>query len=173
MNVGNISGASGAYAGGFQINAVSGASGYVPPAASPSDALLQQLRSDIKQNTQDFKAIDTALSSNDLTGATQAYNTAVQDIQNASQAAGGKSPFDPNSPIGKDFAAIGAALKSGDVSAAKTAFATFRQDMKSAGRAGHGHHHRAASSDAPGAPAPTTTPQTPPIGGGLGFSVTA
>jgi len=66
--------------------------------------------------------------------ATQAFSSLQQDIQTASQAAGGKSPFDASSPIGKDFQAVDAALKSGDLSAAKQAFATFKQDIKSAGR---------------------------------------
>jgi hypothetical protein len=102
------------------------------------------MRSDIKQNSQDFKALKTAFNSNDLAGATQAFTTLQQDIQKASQAAGGKGPFAANSPIGKDFQALGDALKSGDVSAAKQAFATFTQDIKSAGRTARAGHHTAA-----------------------------
>lgn len=135
MSVSDISSSAGAYFGGQTMNAVSGASGYVPAASTSTDSTLAELRSSIKQNSQDFKALKSALKSNDLAGATQAFAAVQQDIQKASSSAGGKGPFDPNSPIGKDFQAIGAALKSGDLSAAKQAFASFKQDIKSAGHA--------------------------------------
>ena len=120
------------------MDSVSGASSYVPPptsATTTTDTMLAQLRSDIKQNSQDFKALKTALNANDLAGATQAFATVSQDIQNASTAAGGTNPFAPSGPIGKDFQAIGTALKSGDLTAAKQAFAAFKTDIKIAGRA--------------------------------------
>jgi DNA-binding FadR family transcriptional regulator len=122
-----------------QMSAVSGASSYVPASTTTSGStattLIAELRNSIKQNSQDFKALKTALNSNDATGAQQAFNTLQQDIQKASSSAGGQSLFDSSSPIGKDFQAIGDALKSGDLSAAKQAFATFRQDIRKAGRA--------------------------------------
>ncbi len=151
MNVNDIASAASFANGGSQMSAVSGASGYVPAPATTTDtagSLLAQMRSEIKQNSQDFKALKGTLNSNDLAGATRAFATLQQDIQNASQAAGGKSPFDPSSPIGKDFQAIGDALKSGDVSAAKQAFATFRQDIKSAGRTARVHHQAVNDGDA-------------------------
>src|ERR1035437_2626249 len=148
MSVSDISSAAGAYLGAEPMNAVSGASGYVPAATTPTDSALTQMRSDIKQNSQDFKALKTALNSNDLAGATQAFATLQQDIQKASSATGGKSPFDPNSPIGKDFQALGNALQSGDITAAKQAFSTFKQDIKSAGHAARTHHHHAAKAAA-------------------------
>jgi len=135
MDVSNLSSASSVYAGGNQLDAVSGASSYVPTTESSADPAITQMRSDIKQNSQDFQALKSALNSNDLAGATQAFTTLQQDIQTASEAAGGKSPFDANSPIGKDFQAVGNALNSRDLSAAKQAFASFTQDIKSAGRA--------------------------------------
>jgi TolA-binding protein len=147
MNVTDISNSSGIYLDPNQINGVSGASAYVPMAASTASPSIDQMRKDIKQNSQDFKALKNALKSNDLAGATQAFATLQQDIQKASQAAGGQSPFDPSSPIGKDFQALGDALQSGDLSAAKKAFATFRQDIKSAGHAARAHHHHRADND--------------------------
>jgi len=95
---------------------------------------------EIKQNSLDFKALKVSLSSNNLAGATQAYQTLQKDIQAGSSATGGKSPFAPDSPIGKDFEAIGTALKSGDTAAAKQAFSDFTRDIRSAGRAARHHH---------------------------------
>ncbi len=154
------------YVGGLQMNAVSGASGMVPPVGSTGYDLLQQLRSTIKQNTQDFKSLGAALNGNDLSAATQAFASAQTDIQTASQAAGGTSPFDPNSPIGKDFQAIGDALNKGDLAGAKQAYTTFKQDMRSAGRAARArhHHHAQTATDATtgtsGAAASTTSAPT-------------
>jgi hypothetical protein len=141
MNAIDLSTAASVYFGGSQLNTVSGASPSVPPSPSTTDPAIAQMRSDLKQNSQDFKDLKSTLSSNDLASATQAFTAVQQDIQNASQATGGKSPFDPNNPIGKDFQAIGDALKSGNLSAAKQAFANFKHDIKAAGKSAHGHHH--------------------------------
>jgi len=135
MDVSNLSGASSVSMGGGQLDGVSGASSYVPTSASTTDPAISQMRADIKQNSQDFQALKSALQSNNLTSASQAFTSLQQMIQNASQSAGGKSPFAVNSPIGNDFQAVGTALSSGDLSAAKHAFAAFRQDIKIAGRA--------------------------------------
>ncbi len=145
MNIADISNLSSACLGGESMNAVSGASPYVPATPTGTDPLLEQLRSDIQQNSQDFKALKSSLKSNDLAGATQAFNTLQQDIQNASQTAGGQSLFDSNSPIGKDFSALGKALQSGDLSGAKQAFAAFRQDMKRAGHAARAQQQPSAN----------------------------
>ena len=133
MNVSNLSNVGAASWGEGGMHGVSGASGYTPPASSTSDLMISQMRLAIKQNTQDFKALKGSLGSNDLAGAKQAYQAVQQDIQKASKAAGGKSPFDPNSPIGKDFKAIGDALSSGDLASAQKAFSAFRQDIRAAG----------------------------------------
>ncbi|HZR21825.1 MAG TPA: hypothetical protein VFE51_31370 [Verrucomicrobiae bacterium] len=139
----DLSNPAGVYFGDNQMNAVSGASPYVPTTASSTDPVVGQMRSEIKQNSQDFKALRSALNSNDLAGATQAFATLQQDIQTASQATGGKSLFDSNSPIGKDFTTLRDALKSGDISAAKQAFAAFKKDIKSAGHAARSLSHQA------------------------------
>ena len=130
------------------MHAMSGASHYVPSTstASPTD-IFAQMRNAIKQSSQDFKALKSALSSNDLAVATQAFASVKQDIQNLSTNNGGKSPFAANSPIGKDFQALGAALQSGDLKAAQQAFTQFRQDIKSAGHASRVGHHGGAGND--------------------------
>ena len=157
MDLSNLSNASSVHVGGIQMDAVSGASSSVPPESS-ADPVISQMRSDIKQNSQDFQALKSALKLNDPAGAMQAFTTLQQDIQAASHAAGGKSPFDSNSPIGKDFQAVGNALKSGDLSAAKQSFATFRQDIKSAGRTARANQDSAANNGAQTTAADTITP---------------
>jgi len=137
-----------------QMDAMSGASSYVP--STSSDSAISQMRSDIQQSTQNFGDLSSALTSNNLTGATQAYATLQQTIQSASAAAGGKSPFDPNGPIGNDFQAIGNALQSGDLSGAKQAFAAFNTDIKIAGRTARAQNLQAANA---GEPQPTTVGQ--------------
>ena len=124
MDFNSITGTSAANLGWDQMHAVSGASTFVPDPTSTLDPQVAQLRNEIKQNSQDFKALKAGLSSNDLAGAAQAYQTLQKDIQAGSSAAGGKSPFSPDSPIGKDFEAIGAALKSGDGAAASSSNST-------------------------------------------------
>ena len=120
------------------MDSVSGASSYVPPATvstatAITNSLVTQMRSDIKHNSQDFRALKTALNANDLAGANQAFTTLQKDMQKASSAANGASPFDPNGPIGKSFQAIGDALQSGDLTTAKQALASFKQGIRMAG----------------------------------------
>ena len=145
MSAPDISTSATASLGANQINAVSGASGYVPTATPTTDPAIDQMRSEIKENSQDFKGLKNALNSNDLAGANQAFTTLQQNIQTASQAAGGKSPFS-SSPIGQDFQALGDALKTGNLSAAKEAFGAFKQDIKTAGRAARAQNFPAADS---------------------------
>ena len=148
MNISDLSGAAGASWGGNEMHAMSGASSYVPSAnASSTTDIFAQMRNAIKQSSQDFKSLKSALSSNDLAGANQAFASVKQDIQNLSTNTGGKSPFAANSPIGKDFQALGAALQSGDLKAAQQAFTQFRQDIKSAGHAARVGRHGGAGND--------------------------
>ena len=145
MSAPDISTSATASLGANQINAVSGASGYVPTATTTTDPVIDQMRNDIKETSQDFKGLKHALNSNDLGSATQAFTALQQNIQTASQAAGGKSPFS-SSPIGQDFQALGDALKTGNLSAAKEAFGAFKQDIKTAGRAARAQNFLAANS---------------------------
>ncbi len=162
MSITDLSSSASTYFGGNSIDTMSGASSYVPPNASTTATAFSEMRNQIKQNSQDFKSLKTALGGNDLAGATQAFATLQSDIQNVSTAAGGKSPFDPSSPIGKDFAAIGDALKTGDIASAQKAFAAFRQDIKSAGHTARTHHHHAhsASGDSSASSATSTSTTT-------------
>ena len=167
----DLSSASGVNWSSGQMDAVSGASSYIP--SSASDSMVSQMRSDIQQSSQNFGDLSSALNSNSLKGATQAYASLQQIIQNVSSSFGGRSPFDPNSPIGNDFKAIGAALQSGDLSGAKKAFAAFNTDIKIAGRTARAKNLQAASPGNPqattAAQAATTNPASPPstVGGTL------
>jgi hypothetical protein len=145
MNVTDIASTASAFLGSSPMDTVSGASSYAPAATTGTDSALAQMRSDLRQNSQDFKALKSALKTNDLAGATQAFATLSQDIQKASQASGGKSPFAANSAIGKDFKALGEALQAGDLSAAKQAFASFKNDIKTAGHSARAQAQAAAS----------------------------
>ncbi len=148
MTIDDLSSTAGASWDSSQVDSVSGASSYVPMTSansSAADSAVAQMRSDIQQNSQNFSSLKGALISNNLAGATQAYAALQQDIQNASASAGGKSPFDPNGPIGKDFQAIGSALQAGDLSGAKQAFASFKTDIKIAGRTARAKSLQAAN----------------------------
>ena len=156
------------------MHAMSGASPWVPSdgaaagGASDTASPLAGLRNAIRQNSQDFKALKAALSSNDPAAASQAFATVQKDIQSASQAAGGVSPFDPTSPIGKDFQALGEALKSGDIAGAKQAFAAFRHDIRAAGRVARSQANATSLSTPPPPPPPPQAGQP-----GSLFSATA
>jgi hypothetical protein len=149
MTIDDLSSTAGASWDANQMNSVSGASGYVPASssgASSTESVVAQMRSNLQQNSQDFASLKSALISNNLTGATQAFTTLQQDLQSASSSAGGKSPFSPNSAIRKDYQAISKALQSGDLPGAKQAFAAFKADIKRAGRAARAQNVQAASS---------------------------
>lgn len=163
MNVSNITGGNF----GYPMHGVSGASPYVPSPESNQDPAVHQMRANIKQNSQDFKALKTALQANDMTAAAQAFAALQQDIQKASKDAGGKSPFDPESPIGKDFQALGEAIKSGDASAAKQAFATFRHDIQRAGHMARAHRHQDSTDGDANDQNPPPMPPPPPSPGSL------
>jgi hypothetical protein len=108
-----------------------------------------------KQHLQDFKALDNALQSGDLSAAQSAFAAFQRDVQKSSPAAQGSQPFGKNDQEAKDVETLQSALKSGDLSGAQKAIAALKHDMK-AGRARHHHHAQAPS------PSPTdsTTQQT-------------
>ena len=99
-----------------------------------------------KQRFQDFKALQSALKSGNLSDAQSAFTALQNDIQNApkNSAAGGSG-----TQASQDLQALGDALKSGDVSAAQKAFETLKQDLQAMrGQHHHGHHKAANDGDA-------------------------
>ena len=137
------------------MNAVSGASGYMAPKSSEADTAVIALRSTIKQNTQDFKALRNALASNNVKLAAEAFANLQSDIQKASIAAGGKSPFDSKSPIAAKLQAVGKSLSEGDLAGAQESFAAFRQEMRSAGRVAYRHSQSNVENGAPSSSQPS------------------
>ena len=104
-----------------------------------------------QQMRKDFSALQTDLSSSNLTGAQQAYATLMQDLQNVSQSQSGQQAGG-TSQLGNDLAAVGKALQSGSLTDAQSAFALLTQDLQSAeqaqaaqqaqaGQQAYGHHH--------------------------------
>jgi len=78
----------------------------------------------------DLSAIGSALQSNDLSGAQNAFATLQQDLgttgsQNATATSG-----TPTATSGSDLTALGNALQSNDLSGAQNAFATLMKDLQ-------------------------------------------
>ena len=132
----------------------------VSSVSSNSSLTQTDWRSLMKQWTQDFKQLSSALQDGDLAGAQKAFK-ALQQLQQSNQPGGQSSNGQPassgNNPIQNDFATLGQALSSGDLSGAQTAFSQLQTDMQAAGPNGasggvqsahHGHHHHGHVSSA-------------------------
>jgi ribosomal protein S20 len=114
-------------------------------------AYQTSIQSTFKQRAQDFKALQSALQSGDLSGAQQAFATLQKDRQGSTQAAAGAgNASSQSSPMASDIQTLQSALQSGDLSSAQSAFATLKQDLQSAGAAhqAHRHHHHAQAGGA-------------------------
>jgi ribosomal protein S20 len=122
--------------------------------------------SGFKPQIQDFKALQSALQSGDLSGAQSAFASLQKAMQNKSQAAGANNPSSQNSQLGNDMQSLQSALQGGDLSAAQKAFASLQQDMKSAsqaagtGRAHRHHHHQGGGVQAASSTSTTSTTGT-------------
>ena len=100
-----------------------------------------------QQIKKDFSALQTSLSSDNVTDAQSAYATLMKDLQSVQQTQGGDQTAG-SSQVSKDLAAVGAALQSGDISTAQSAFTTLTQDLQKAQQTQDGqqqvykgHHH--------------------------------
>jgi len=114
-----------------------------------------------QKRMQDFKSLQSALASGDLSGAKQAFNGLQSNQTKAGQGFNATATNTPNSPISNDYQALQSALSSGDLSGAQKAFASLKQDIQSVkGSHGHHHHHKAGASGSSPAPAPTSTTNT-------------
>ena len=131
-------------------------------------AYQTSVQSSFKQDAQDFKALQTALQSGDVTSAQQAFASLQKDMQKSSPAAAATStPSGQSSPISTDFQTLQTALQSGDLSGAQSAFATLKQDMQStaaAKGAHHHHHHESASATGSTTQAPNSTTSSNDVG---------
>ncbi|KPC49545.1 hypothetical protein [Amantichitinum ursilacus] len=86
---------------------------------------------ELKQRRQNYKALESALNSGDLSASQSAY-AALQaqsgSASSASSTASGSTSNSPQQQFQTDFAALGKALSSGDISSAQSAFATLQSD---------------------------------------------
>jgi hypothetical protein len=126
-------------------------------AISGSSSLYQPNQQTSQQ--QDLLTLTNTISSGDLSGAQQAYDSLTQ-----AQAAGGNAP-DPNSPRGQALAQIGKDLQSGDINGAQQTISALKSQGKGHAHGHHGHHHaappdQAASTTASPTSASTTTSST-------------
>jgi len=112
-----------------------------------------------KQGAQDFKALQSALQSGDLSGAQQAFATLQQDLPSSTQTTKSTATSSQTTPTAKDFQALQSALSSGDLSGAQQAFASLKQDLQSAGKA-HKHQHHHSGSESSATPVASSTPNT-------------
>ncbi len=120
----------------------------VSPAANPYSNTVQN---PWQQQAQDFKTLQSALQSGDLSGARSAFAALQKDMANNSQAASSTSASGQSDPLSSAFQALQSALQSGNLSGAQSAFAAIQQDMQNSGstqRAHHHHHHHHSSDSA-------------------------
>jgi ribosomal protein S20 len=133
----------------------------VSSVSSAQNTYQTDVQSAWKQRAQDFKALQSALQSGDISSAQQAFAALQKDQQSSSQATSATSATSAtgqNSQLANDFQALQSALSSGDLSSAQQAFSALKQDMQGAGRTGHHHHHHAGSVDSSTQTAATTQP---------------
>jgi outer membrane protein assembly factor BamD (BamD/ComL family) len=109
---------------------------------SASNPYQSSVQGVYQQRAQDFRSLQNALQSGDLSGAKQAFASLQSNAPNSTQAPGGAvNTSGQSSPFAKDFQTLQSALQSGDLSGAQNAFATLKQDMQGAqGFRGHHHH---------------------------------
>jgi len=97
-----------------------------------------------KQQFEDFKSLDKAVQSGDLSSASTALSAYQQDIQNAPANSPLAKLFADGTPASKDLQALQTAIQNNDTTGAQKAMASLKQDLQSARKThGHHHHHRA------------------------------
>ena len=97
------------------------------------------LQTDYKKARADFKALSSALQSNDLGGAQQDFAALQQDAPVFAQALSNAQTTSTASPV-SDLKSLSSALQSNDLTGAQSALAALKQDVSTT--AGVGHHHR-------------------------------
>jgi hypothetical protein len=134
----------------------------VSSVSSTTNQYQNTVQDGFSQAFQDFKGIETAIQSGDLSTAQNALTTFQQDLQNSSQTSQ-KNPlsqlFSNNSTLKNDLTALQTALKSNDAAGAQTAFKTLAQDMQSTMKTqkAHHHHHIKKANDGDGAQSSNST----------------
>lgn len=95
----------------------------------------------VAQAQNDFRALGTALQSNDPTAAQTALAAFQKDLTNNPQASASQ-PFGKNTQANSDFQNLVSAVQSGNTTAAQKAFSSLTTDLKAAHKS---HHHHASS----------------------------
>jgi hypothetical protein len=97
-------------------------------------------KNSLQQRSSDFSSLASALSTNNLASAQNAFSALQKDAQSI-PATQGSSQATAQSlqQVQSDARALAASLTSGNVGAAQKAFATLQQDSTKAHL--HGHHH--------------------------------
>lgn len=105
---------------------------------------LQTLRHSSQDQKNYLDQLQQSITSGDLNGAQQAYDSLSKLIQNTPAAKNGK-PFGGNTTLQKDFKSLGDALKTGDKATVQKAFSQFIKDLQAA--QAHQNHAQDADGD--------------------------
>ena len=98
---------------------------------------------------KDFRALQSALASGDLSGAQQAFATLQTDKPKLAQALSGSNSTSQTNPVSTAFQSLQSALQSNDLSGAQSAFTSLTQALQSVQKP-HQHHHHPKANDATG-----------------------
>jgi outer membrane protein assembly factor BamD (BamD/ComL family) len=109
---------------------------------------------------KDFKALQSALQSGDLSSAQQAFTALQKDNPNFAQAMSGSNSSSQTNPVSTAFQSLQSALQSGNLSGAQSAFTSLTQALQSTHKGHHHHHHHSAGTQASSASASSTTPSS-------------
>jgi hypothetical protein len=108
--------------------------------SSTSPFATSGLQTDYQKARAEFKALSSALQSNDLAGAQQDFAALQQDAPVFAQALSSAQNTSTASPVG-DIKSLASALQSNDLTGAQNAMSAFKQDTSSIAGVGHHHHH--------------------------------
>ena len=129
--------------------------------SSSSPLAASGLQTDYQKARADFKALSSALQSNDLSGAQQDFAALQQDAPVFAQALSNAQSTSTAASAG-DLKSLASALQSNDLTGAQSALGAFKQDMASTAGVGHHHrHHPYGAGSSATTPASSTAPATP------------
>ncbi len=113
--------------------------------SSPLDPGMYQ--PSVGQPVQDLKALQSALSSGNISDAQQAFTAFQNDLLGTSPTLMNTSPPTQSNQISTDMDSLSKALQSNDISGAQQAFANLKHDLRTTW---HPHHHGQHSGDLAG-----------------------
>jgi len=133
--------------------------------SSSTNAYQTDTQTPWRKRAMDFKALQSALQSGNLSGAQQAFATLQKDMPSVSQTSSTSSTAastTASSQVTNPFQALQSALSSGNLPAAQQAFAAMQQSMQNAAgvQGGHHHHHHGGSVDSSSQTASSTSSST-------------